>query len=32
VPVYMDRMEVRFKRGLLEVRLPRKHEYEIPVE
>lgn len=32
VPVYMDRMEIRFKRGILEVRLPRKHEYEIPME
>ncbi|MEM3553447.1 MAG: Hsp20/alpha crystallin family protein, partial [Candidatus Bathyarchaeia archaeon] len=29
VPVYMDRMEIRFKRGILEIRLPRKHEYEI---
>ncbi|MEM3730291.1 MAG: hypothetical protein QW667_02140 [Candidatus Bathyarchaeia archaeon] len=32
VPVYMDRMEIRFKKGILEVRLPRKHEYPIPVE
>jgi len=32
VPVYMDKMEVRFKKGILEVHLPRKHEYEIPVE
>jgi HSP20 family molecular chaperone IbpA len=32
VPVYMDKMEVHFKKGILEVRLPRKHEYEIPVE
>jgi len=32
VPVYMDRMEIRFKRGILEIRLPRKHEYEIPIE
>jgi HSP20 family molecular chaperone IbpA len=32
VPVYMDKMEVRFKRGILEIRLPRKHEYEIPIE
>ncbi|MEM3612261.1 MAG: Hsp20 family protein [Candidatus Bathyarchaeia archaeon] len=31
VPVYMDRMEIRFKRGILEIRLPRKHEYEIPI-
>ncbi|MEM3726224.1 MAG: Hsp20 family protein [Candidatus Bathyarchaeia archaeon] len=32
VPVYMDKMEVRFKKGILEIRLPRKHEYEIPIE
>ncbi|MEM3824230.1 MAG: Hsp20/alpha crystallin family protein [Candidatus Bathyarchaeia archaeon] len=32
VPVCMDRMEVRFKRGILEIHLPRKHEYEIPIE
>lgn len=32
VPVYMDKMEIRFKKGILEIRLPRKHEYEIPVE
>ncbi|MEM2148029.1 MAG: Hsp20 family protein [Candidatus Bathyarchaeia archaeon] len=32
VPVYMDRMEVSFKKGILEIRLPRKHEYEIPIE
>lgn len=32
VPVYMDKMEVRFKRGILEIRLPRKYEYEIPIE
>lgn len=32
VPVYMDKMEVHFKRGILEIRLPRKHEYEIPIE
>jgi HSP20 family molecular chaperone IbpA len=32
VPIYMDRMEIRFKRGLLEVRFPRKHEYEIPIQ
>jgi len=31
VPVHMDRMEVRFKRGVLEVRLPRKRGYTIPV-
>ena len=32
VPVYMDKMEVRFKKGILEVHLPRKHEYHIPIE
>lgn len=32
VPVYMDRMEIRFKSGILEIRLPRKHGYEISVE
>lgn len=32
VPVHMDKMEVRFKKGILEIRLPRKHEYTIPVE
>jgi HSP20 family molecular chaperone IbpA len=32
VPVYMDKMEIRFKKGILEIRLPRKHEYEIPIE
>ena len=32
VPVHMERMEVRFKRGILEVHLPRKHEYTIPIE
>jgi HSP20 family molecular chaperone IbpA len=32
VPVYMDKMEVRFKKGILEIRLPRKYEYEIPIE
>ncbi len=32
VPVYMDRMEVHFKKGILEIHLPRKHEYEIPIE
>jgi HSP20 family molecular chaperone IbpA len=32
VPVYMDKMEIRFKKGILEVRLPRKHGYEIPIE
>jgi HSP20 family molecular chaperone IbpA len=32
VPVYMDKMEIRFKKGILEIRLPRKHEYEISIE
>jgi len=32
VPVDMDKMEIRFKKGILEIRMPRKHEYEIPME
>jgi len=32
VAVNMDKMQVRFKKGFLEVRLPRKHEYRIPIE
>ena len=32
VPVYMEKMELRFKKGILEIRLPRKREYEIPIE
>jgi HSP20 family molecular chaperone IbpA len=32
VPVYMEKMELRFKKGILEIRLPRKREYEIPME
>jgi HSP20 family molecular chaperone IbpA len=32
VPVNMDKMEIRFKRGILEIRLPRKYEYRIPIE
>lgn len=32
VPVHMDKMEIRFKKGILEIRLPRKHEYRIPIE
>lgn len=32
VPVYMEKMEIRFKKGILEIHLPRKHEYEIPIE
>ena len=31
-PVETNRMQVRFKRGILEVRLPRKKGYEIKVE
>lgn len=31
VPVHMDKMEVRFKKGILEIRIPRKYEYEIPI-
>jgi HSP20 family molecular chaperone IbpA len=31
VPVDMDKMEIRFKKGILEIRMPRKHEYEIPI-
>jgi len=32
VPIYMDKMEVNFKKGILEVHLPRKREYQIPLE
>lgn len=32
VPVDLDKMEMRFKKGILEIRLPRKHEYDIPIE
>lgn len=32
VPVYLDKIEIRFKKGLLEIRIPRKQEYEIPIE
>ena len=32
VPVDMDKMEIRFKKGILEIRLPRKHGYENPIE
>jgi len=32
VPVEIDKMEVRFKKGILEIRLPRKHGHEIPIE
>lgn len=31
VPVYMDRISFRFKKGILEIHLPRKREYEIPL-
>lgn len=32
VPVYIDKMEVKFKKGILEIELPRKREYEIPIK
>jgi len=32
VRVYMDKMELRFKKGILEIHLPRKHEHGIPIE
>jgi len=32
VPVYTEKMEIRFRKGILEIHLPRKHEYEIPIE
>jgi len=32
LPVYMDKMELRFKKGILEIHLPRKREHEIPIE
>lgn len=32
VPVYVDKMEVKFKKGILEIELPRKREYEIPIK
>jgi len=32
VPVFMEKLEIRFKKGILEIRLPRKHEYTIPIE
>jgi len=32
VSVHMDQMEIRFKKGILEIHLPRKHEYETSVE
>ena len=32
VPVDMKNMEIRLKRGILEIRLPRKGGYRIPIE
>ena len=32
VPVYMNKMGLRFKKGILEIRLPRRHESRIPIE
>lgn len=32
VPVQMEKMEIRSKKGILEIRLPRKREYNIPIE
>lgn len=32
VPVDMKRMQTSFKRGVLEIRVPRKHVYRIPVK
>jgi len=32
MPVDMQRMKTNFKRGVLEVRIPRKRSYKIPVE
>ncbi|MBC7130930.1 Hsp20/alpha crystallin family protein [Candidatus Bathyarchaeota archaeon] len=32
VPVYLDKMEIRLKKGILEIRIPRKREYEISIE
>lgn len=32
VPVDMENMEIRFKRGILEIHLPRKRGYRITVE
>ncbi len=32
VPVHMEKMEVHFKKGILEIRLPRKEEFTIPIE
>jgi len=32
VPVYIRRMQTSFKRGVLEIRMPRKRAYKIPVK
>lgn len=32
VPVNMGKMEIRFKKGILEIHLPRKHEHETSIE
>jgi len=32
LPVEIDKMKTSFKRGILEIRLPRKHAERIPVE
>jgi HSP20 family molecular chaperone IbpA len=32
VQVHMDKMRFKFKKGILEIHLPRKHEYTIPLE
>lgn len=32
VPVYMNKMEIRCKKGMLEIHLPRKHKHTIPTE
>jgi len=32
VAVNMSNMKIRFKKGILEIRIPRKQEYTIPIE
>jgi HSP20 family molecular chaperone IbpA len=32
VPIRMEKMAIRFKKGILEIRLPRKHEHTVPIE
>jgi HSP20 family molecular chaperone IbpA len=32
VRVRLDKMRFRFKKGILEIHLPRNHEHEIPIE